>query len=770
MKLVKDHVSDSGKKITLVESQIQKTKSFLSRLNIMPAISTDKALISLKTYKKPITSKDSVVVVPVAVDSKTQNDPVSDCDAICPPRFPTVIEVEPVSDGEVCENNQPVAQLFEEVSEPETPNLSLNCCDKSSSSLKYGACSQLESVRDSAEKVSVTTLVKKSPPLGDSQSVPTNNMSLQTASLATELLDHVPVISAANETQETLSNKMNSCIGQSCTAVTCHVASNTFSASSNSVKSVLPVVHSGLFTLQNEPPFLPVTSRNSFNVVPTCINNSVLEDSQHTASLSHSKYPEGIPASVITQSSQRSRKQRKPTKRIISSKPDILGRKLPNTISTNRKSTGVASNSKDDTFVKCEESRKRKQSFQNSLNLKRANSISVINKRIKLCVSNSTQRDSIISSTTDKAVVVLQQAFKSITQDCQPLVAAEVQGMLLAASIFPGQISNCTSSHFSLSVVSGVTNDYSRPSVVKLPATLFDVPSSTSCTTEGGMYTTYSSPLLGFSSYLLNPAYRQQEKLQLGSVTYSNSLDPSQVLCKFELLGVCKDPTCSAQHIREVTPSNKDVVSNLVTHAPQIAQFVPSKQAVTKTKKSLSVKKVSMECISTYSSSVVDRYSSKLSDEEIYRLIAHKVVKAKHFDDPKYGDRYFVTFSDSGQFIKENSEASQSLHVDIAPVCKSHVELNECPLLAVSSDDYPASERYAFIYHTLIYLFLNRRYFKLVPQKPTPAEDSVNVLLKKVDNCVLMNNYADAMTVVNDGLKKHVTSVVCLVVQFYYAS
>ncbi|XP_054633204.1 zinc finger C3H1 domain-containing protein-like isoform X2 [Dunckerocampus dactyliophorus] len=63
----------------------------------------------------------------------------------------------------------------------------------------------------------------------------------------------------------------------------------------------------------------------------------------------------------------------------------------------------------------------------------------------------------------------------------------------------------------------------------------------------------YRSPLLVFRSYRFSPYYRTKEKLCLSSPTYSNSIQPKQCFCRFDLTGTCNDDDCPWQHMRSCT-------------------------------------------------------------------------------------------------------------------------------------------------------------------------------------------------------------------------
>ena len=151
-------------------------------------------------------------------------------------------------------------------------------------------------------------------------------------------------------------------------------------------------------------------------------------------------------------------------------------------------------------------------------------------------------------------------------------------------------------------------------------------------------YQTYSSPLLCFSSYRLNPAFRNGDKVSLGSPTYSNKLDPNKIMCKFELTGVCNDPKCTAQHLRDLTMSKEDLVKDLISYAPTLAGCT-NEEILTATEPAENI----AEKVSSYSSQLLEKYGEKVSAEELYKIVVHDANTERlrnktrtefvHFDD-----------------------------------------------------------------------------------------------------------------------------------------
>ena len=124
-------------------------------------------------------------------------------------------------------------------------------------------------------------------------------------------------------------------------------------------------------------------------------------------------------------------------------------------------------------------------------------------------------------------------------------------------------------------------------------------------------YAVYSSPLLVMGSYRLNPFYRTLFKLPLNSLTYSHKMDPNRFVCKYELQGRCTDTKCPAQHMRDITPSIGEVVSDLSSYCQEV------KSSNVTGKGGLAADIVSQ----------IQGFGGKLSDEELLALVAHTTHK-----------------------------------------------------------------------------------------------------------------------------------------------
>ena len=171
-------------------------------------------------------------------------------------------------------------------------------------------------------------------------------------------------------------------------------------------------------------------------------------------------------------------------------------------------------------------------------------------------------------------------------------------------------------------------------------------PSSTGGTLPAASgYQPYSSPLLRFDSYRLNPAFRSgggDDKSSLSSLTFSNKLNPHKLVCRYELTGVCSNPKCTAQHIRDASMSREELVRDLVSYAPTLAGCTEQEMVMVSEGQSLAVESVAGK-IASFSSKLLEKYGERVSEEELYKLAIHETnterLKTRtrrefvHFDD-----------------------------------------------------------------------------------------------------------------------------------------
>ncbi|OBT77637.1 hypothetical protein VF21_03710 [Pseudogymnoascus sp. 05NY08] len=70
---------------------------------------------------------------------------------------------------------------------------------------------------------------------------------------------------------------------------------------------------------------------------------------------------------------------------------------------------------------------------------------------------------------------------------------------------------------------------------------------------QKSFFTPYESPLKRFKAYRFHPEFTKQVPGGYKSLTYSNNIDDSKELCRFELAGgVCNDVSCEFQHFRDI--------------------------------------------------------------------------------------------------------------------------------------------------------------------------------------------------------------------------
>lgn len=161
-------------------------------------------------------------------------------------------------------------------------------------------------------------------------------------------------------------------------------------------------------------------------------------------------------------------------------------------------------------------------------------------------------------------------------------------------------------------------------------------------------YHPYSSPLLMFQSYRLNPLYRTNEKLALHSLSHSNKIDPNRIMCRFELGGICNDPACAGQHFKDIALDKEELIQDLVCYAPQLAGCsVPEAESEGLAEKPQPQGAEVKEKVVSYASQMVERYKKKVSDEDLFKLTVHDVNKerAKLRTDPRAKASY-ISFDD----------------------------------------------------------------------------------------------------------------------------
>jgi outer membrane biosynthesis protein TonB len=65
------------------------------------------------------------------------------------------------------------------------------------------------------------------------------------------------------------------------------------------------------------------------------------------------------------------------------------------------------------------------------------------------------------------------------------------------------------------------------------------------------------SPLFLFRSFRLNPVFKTKYNMEVTSTTFSHKIDPENILCRYELHGICNDEECKWMHKRDYTLTGK---------------------------------------------------------------------------------------------------------------------------------------------------------------------------------------------------------------------
>jgi hypothetical protein len=76
----------------------------------------------------------------------------------------------------------------------------------------------------------------------------------------------------------------------------------------------------------------------------------------------------------------------------------------------------------------------------------------------------------------------------------------------------------------------------------------------------------YESPLIYWRSYRLSPHFRLMTGCKVSDVSFSHTIDPQRLLCRFDTDGVCNDASCAHQHWRDIAPSGEQLVRQLLAY------------------------------------------------------------------------------------------------------------------------------------------------------------------------------------------------------------
>ena len=193
---------------------------------------------------------------------------------------------------------------------------------------------------------------------------------------------------------------------------------------------------------------------------------------------------------------------------------------------------------------------------------------------------------------------------------------------------------------------------------------------TSSLTQRHTTYHPYSSPLLMFQSYRLNPLYRTNEKLTLHSLSHSNKIDPNRIMCRFELGGICNDPSCAGQHFKDIALDKEELIQDLVCYAPQLAGCgVPETESESLAEQEEVQLADTKGKIVSYASQMVERYKKKVSDEDLFKLTVHDVNKerAKLRTDPRAKASY-ISFDDREWLTSQKEDDLSSMPVVSHPL------------------------------------------------------------------------------------------------------
>lgn len=266
-------------------------------------------------------------------------------------------------------------------------------------------------------------------------------------------------------------------------------------------------------------------------------------------------------------------------------------------------------------------------------------------------------------------------------------------------------------------------------------------------------YQVYTSPLLMFSSYRLSPFFRTSgNTIPISSLTCSNKLDPHKVVCRFELTGLCSDPKCTAQHIRDAAMSKEEVIQDLVSYFPIVAGCT-SQELGEGPSDTISKK------ISSHASKLLERYGDRISNEELYKLVIHE-TNTQRFRGKLKKD--YITFDDRPWVSEASADTSKKPEQDKLSKLDAASEgdlIMECDPVLYS---LPKPEERRFVWSMSVSYFMslhtNRRYFANEDCSTTvenaesagPAE-----ILSSVQTLVDHGSHDEAIQVLEEGFKQH---------------
>ena len=74
------------------------------------------------------------------------------------------------------------------------------------------------------------------------------------------------------------------------------------------------------------------------------------------------------------------------------------------------------------------------------------------------------------------------------------------------------------------------------------------------------------SPLFLFRSFRLSPLFKTKYNMDITSPTFSNKIDPENILCRYELHGVCNDEECKWMHKRDYLLNDQEMMEDLMNY------------------------------------------------------------------------------------------------------------------------------------------------------------------------------------------------------------
>ena len=111
--------------------------------------------------------------------------------------------------------------------------------------------------------------------------------------------------------------------------------------------------------------------------------------------------------------------------------------------------------------------------------------------------------------------------------------------------------------------------------------------------------------------FSLSPYFRTQSRFSLQSATFSNHINPCQVMCKYEVFGTCNDKLCKCWHFKDKCSLDQiDLINDLVSYEP--GMFEADKIDSIEKKRYL---------LSLFTKDFVAQYSGKMSSEEQLLLL-----------------------------------------------------------------------------------------------------------------------------------------------------